>query len=74
MIALCRLDGAGTEIRVVETQQVAAKIGVNPACKGLKLTDVAKLKEKMPEVAECLNNGMWNKKAEEALLKRYKKS
>jgi len=74
LIALCRLDGAGTEIRVVETQQVAAKIGVNPACKGLKLTEVAKLKEKMPEVAEYLKDGVWSKKAEEALLKKYKKS
>jgi hypothetical protein len=35
---------------------------------------VAKLKEKMSEVAKYLINGMWNKKAEEALLKIYKKS
>ncbi len=59
---------------MVEIQQVAAKIGVNPACKGLKLTEVAKLKEKMPEVAGYLKDGVWNKKAEEALLKKYKKS
>ena len=74
MIALCRLDGAGTEIRVVENRAIAGKIIVYPACKGLKLTEVAKLKEKMPEVAECLNDGIWNKKAEEALLKTYKRS
>ncbi len=74
MIVLCRLYGAGTEIRVVETQQVAAKIGVNPACKGLELIELAKLKEKMPEVAGYLKDGVWNKKAEEALLKKYKKS
>jgi len=40
----------------------------------LELTELTKLKEKMPEVAECLNNGMWNKKAEKALLNNYKKS
>jgi len=28
----------------------------------------------MPEVAEYLKDGRWNKKAEEALLKRYEKS
>jgi hypothetical protein len=37
------------------------------------LTELAKLKEKMPEVGECLTNGIWNKKAEEALLRAYGK-
>jgi len=71
--AICGLDGASEGIRAIEKRQIAGKIIVYPACKGLKLTELAKLKEKMPEVAECLNDGMWNKKAEEALLKRYKK-
>lgn len=73
MIALCRLDGAGAEIRVVENQPVAVTIGVNPACKGLKLIEITKMKEKMPEVADCLSNWMWNKRAEQALLKRHEK-
>ena len=71
MIALCRLDGAAEGIRAVENRKIAGKIIVYPACKVLELTDVSKLKEKMPEVAECLNNGMWNKKAEETLFKVF---
>ena len=72
--AVCGLDGGGDGIRAVENRAIAGKIIVYPACKGLELTELARLKGKMPEVAECLNDGMWNKKAEEALLKRYKKS
>jgi threonine dehydrogenase-like Zn-dependent dehydrogenase len=72
--AVCGLDGASNGIRAIEKRQIAGKIIVYPACKGLELTELAKLKEKMPEVAECLSDGTWNKKAEEALLKKYKKS
>jgi len=72
--AVCGLDGATEGIRAVENRAIAGKIIVYPACKGLELTELAKLEEKMPEVARCLKDGMWNKKAEEALLKKYKKS
>ncbi|MHC4158350.1 MAG: alcohol dehydrogenase catalytic domain-containing protein [Planctomycetota bacterium] len=72
--AVCGLDGASEGIRAIEKRQISGKIIVYPACKGLKLTELPKLKEKMPEVAECLNNGMWSKKAEKALLNNYKKS
>jgi threonine dehydrogenase-like Zn-dependent dehydrogenase len=71
--AVCGLDGASEGIRAVEKRQIAGKIIVYPVCKGLRLTELAKLKEKMPEVAEYLSDGTWNKKAEEALLKKYKK-
>ncbi len=72
--AVCGLDGAIEGIRALENRSIAGKIIVYPACKGLELTELAKLKEQMPQVAECLNDGMWNKKAEQALLKMYKKS
>jgi len=72
--AVCGLDGAVEGIRAVENRAITGKIIVYPACKGLELTELTELKEKMPEVAEYLNDGMWNKKAEEALLKTYKKS
>lgn len=72
--AVCGLDGAGEGIRAVEKRQIAGKIMVYPACKGLGLTELSRLKEKIPEVAECLSDGMWNKKAEEVLLKAYQKS
>jgi hypothetical protein len=32
------------------------------------------LKEKMPEVAEQLNNGLWTKQAEDKLLEIYQNS
>ncbi len=72
--AVCGLDGASEGILAVEKRQIAGKIIVYPACKGLGLTELAKLKEKKPEVGECLTNGIWNKKAEEAVLRAYGKS
>ncbi|UCF00408.1 MAG: alcohol dehydrogenase catalytic domain-containing protein [Planctomycetota bacterium] len=72
--AVCGLDGASEGIRAVENRQIAGKIIVYPACKGLKLTELPRLKEKMPEIAQCLRDGMWNRRAEQALMKRYGKS
>jgi len=71
--AVCGLDGASEGILAVEKRQIAGKIIVYPVCKGLGLTKLAKLKEKIPEVGECLTNGIWNKKAEDALLEAYGK-
>jgi threonine dehydrogenase-like Zn-dependent dehydrogenase len=71
--ALCGLDGAAEGILALENRSIAGKIIVYPTCKGLGLMELANLKDKIPEVAECLSDGMWNKKAEKALLKRYEK-
>ena len=71
--ALCGLDGAAEGIKALENRSIVGKIIVYTACKGLGLTELANLKDKMPELAECLSDGMWNKKAEKALLKRYEK-
>jgi threonine dehydrogenase-like Zn-dependent dehydrogenase len=70
--AVCGLDGAIEGIYAVENRSIAGKIIVYPACKGLGLTQLAKLEEKMPQVAECLNNGLWTKQAEEKLLDSFK--
>lgn len=69
--AVCGLDGAIEGIRAVENRSIAGKIIVYPACKGLGLTKLAKLKEKIPEVAKCLNNGLWTKQAEKKLLENF---
>jgi len=69
--AICGLEGATDGIRAVENRTIAGKIMVYPSCHGLELIRLEELDEKMPEVAECLNNCLWNKQAEEALLRRY---
>jgi threonine dehydrogenase-like Zn-dependent dehydrogenase len=69
--AVCGLDGAIDGIRAVENRSIAGKIMVYPACKGLGLTRLEELKEKMPQVAECLENGLWTKQAEEKLLASF---
>jgi hypothetical protein len=45
------------------------KIIVYPSCRGLKLTPLTELDTKLP-----LENGQWNRKAEEALLNQFKES
>ena len=69
--AVCGLDGAIEGIQAVENRAIAGKIIVYPACKGLGLTELAKLKEKMPQVAERLSNGLWTRQAEQKLLDKY---
>jgi hypothetical protein len=59
--AVCGLEGAIAGIRAVENRRVAGKIIVYPACKGLGLVELKKLGEKLPQVAEKLNEGFWNK-------------
>jgi threonine dehydrogenase-like Zn-dependent dehydrogenase len=72
--AISGLEGATEGIRAVENRSIAGKIVVYPACKGLGLVRLDKLNEKMPKVAECLNNGLWNNAAEKKLLETYQKS
>jgi D-arabinose 1-dehydrogenase-like Zn-dependent alcohol dehydrogenase len=69
--AVCGLDGAIDGIRAVENRSIAGKIIVYPVCKKLSLTPLAKLKEKLPHVAQCLNNGLWTKQAEMKLLESF---
>jgi hypothetical protein len=45
---------------------------VYPACKGLGLMPLEKLESEIPQVAECLTEGLWNKRAEKTLLELHK--
>ena len=71
--AICGLDGAVEGIRAVENRSIPGKIIVYPACKGLALTTLEEIGEKMPEVASLLNDGLWTKQAEQKLLEKYGK-
>jgi threonine dehydrogenase-like Zn-dependent dehydrogenase len=66
--AICGLDGVCNGIKAIENRSIGGKIVAYPACKGLGLTPIVKLADKMPEVAACLNNGFWSAKAEQKLL------
>jgi len=70
--AVCGLQGATEGIRAVENRSIAGKIIVYPACKSLGLVPLEELNEKMPEVAKCLNNGLWTRAAEQKLLESFK--
>jgi len=66
--AVCGLEGAADGIRAVENRSIAGKIMVYPACRGLGLTRLGELHQKMPKVAKQLSDGLWNKAAEDRLL------
>ncbi|MGD0572432.1 MAG: alcohol dehydrogenase catalytic domain-containing protein [Sedimentisphaerales bacterium] len=69
--AVCGLDGVCDGIRAIENRSIAGKIIAYPACKGLPLTMIAKMTEKLTDVATCLSNGIWTAQAEQKLLERY---
>jgi threonine dehydrogenase-like Zn-dependent dehydrogenase len=66
--AISGLDGAIEGIRAVEKNLMPGKIIVYPSCRGLKLTPLTELGDKLP-----LDDGHWNKSAEEVLLKQFPK-
>jgi len=67
--AISGLDGAIEGIRAVEKNLMPGKIIVYPSCRGLKLTPLTELGGKLP-----LEDGHWNKSAEEALVKQFPKT
>jgi threonine dehydrogenase-like Zn-dependent dehydrogenase len=69
--AIAGLDGAVDGIRAVEKNTMAGKIIVYPFAKGLKLTALTEAGKDHPGVAKSLNDGQWNKNAEEALKKEF---
>jgi threonine dehydrogenase-like Zn-dependent dehydrogenase len=71
--AVSGLDGATDGIRAVENRTIAGKIIVYPACRGLGLIRLEEMSEKMPQVAQCLNDGLWTLKAERKLLEQFSK-
>ncbi|GAH46516.1 unnamed protein product, partial [marine sediment metagenome] len=72
--AISGLEGATEGIRAVESRSIAGKIIVYPRCRGLGLVRLEELNVKMPEVSECLNNGLWNNAAEKTLVEMYQNS
>lgn len=64
--AVSGLDGAIEGIRAVEKNLMSGKIVVYPSCHGLPLQTVETLGTELP-----LQDGRWNKGAEEALLNLY---
>ena len=69
--AVSGFEGATEGIRAVENRSIAGKIIVYPACRDLGLVTLEEMTEKMPEVAACLNDGLWTKAAEQKLLEMY---
>ena len=69
--AVSGLDGAVEGIRAVENRQIAGKIVVYPACRGLGLVRLDELSEKEPQIAAELEDGLWTRAAEQALLAKY---
>ncbi len=69
--AICGLEGATEGIRAVEDRSIAGKIVVYPACRDMGLVTLEELKVKMPQVADCLRDGLWTKEAEDKLLEVY---
>jgi hypothetical protein len=67
--AVSGLDGAIDGIRAVEKNLVPGKILVYPSCHGLKVTPLSELGGKLP-----LQDGCWNKQAEDALVKQPPKA
>ena len=67
--AVSGLDGAIDGIRAVEKNLVPGKILVYPSCHGLKVTPLTELGSRLP-----LQDGCWNKQAEEALVKQTPKA
>lgn len=69
--AIAGLDGAVDGIRAVEKNMMPGKIIVYPFAKGLKLTALTEVGAEHSGVAQSLDNGYWNKDAEEALKKEF---
>ena len=68
------LEGAVEGMRAVENRVIAGKIIVYPACKGLGLVPLEKLAAEVPSVSALMGDGLWNKRAEEELLRIYGRS
>ncbi len=67
--AVSGLEGAIDGIRAVEKNLMTGKILVYPSCLGLKLTPITELRGEIP-----LDDGHWNKQAEDTLVKRFHKT
>ena len=71
LAAVCGPENAAKGIRAVEERSIAGKILVYPSCKGLELTTLEEMENKIPDIADSLKNGLWTKQAEQKLLEKY---
>jgi L-sorbose 1-phosphate reductase len=71
--AITGMAGAVDGIRAVEKALIPGKILVYPACETLPLTPLDQLSKVLPAVAAKLDNGLWNLRAEQALLAHFAK-
>jgi hypothetical protein len=69
--AVAGLEGGKAGLRAVENREAGGKIILYPSCRGLGLTPLAEMKERMPEVARHLSHGRWTAEAEAELLRQY---
>ncbi len=69
--AISGMAGAVDGIRAVEKAQIPGKILVYPACETLPLTPLDQLPKVLPTVAAKLDDGLWNLRAEQALLAHF---
>jgi threonine dehydrogenase-like Zn-dependent dehydrogenase len=69
--AITGFEGAVEGIRAVENRLVAGKIMVYPTCRSMGLIRLEELAARMPDVAACLNNGLWTRQAEKTLLEKH---
>ncbi len=69
--AITGMAGAVDGIRAVEKALIPGKILVYPACETLPLTPLDQLAKVLPAVAAKLDNGLWNLRAEQALLTHF---
>ena len=69
--AVSGLEGAQEGLRAIAERRLAGKIVVYPGCRGLGLVALEDMQEKLPAVAELLDGGRWNRRAEKALWEAW---
>jgi len=69
--AISGMKGAIEGLRGVDTQRFHGKVIVYPQLTDLGLIDLDELPKVMPDIAVLLEDGVWTKKSEEALLKKF---
>lgn len=69
--AVVGMVGFKDAIQAVMDRTSGGKIMVYPALHNLPLTRLVDMPEKMPTVAEKLNNGVWTRESEEELVRLY---
>jgi hypothetical protein len=67
--AVCGMEGVADALEAVEARTSGGKIVVYPSLHNVGLVRLSELPERFPAAAALLDDGMWTKAAEEALLR-----